>query len=206
MKKYFTILLVLAAFTSISFAQMQFGLKAGANISNLIGDDAIDTETKTGFAAGVFFMYQFSTMFAIQPEIYYTMKGATEKQSISGVTVDFTYTLDYIEIPLLLKLLIPIQGSSINPAIFAGPAIGINTTAKFKAEAQGQTLEEDLEDVKSTDIGLVVGAGIGFPVGENELGFDLRYILGLTTIDDSADEFDIKNSVVNFNVYFGFSL
>ena len=116
-------------------------------------------------------------------------------------------SLDYIEIPLLLKLLIPIQGSSINPAIFAGPAVGINTNAKGKVESQGQSTEIDLkDDIKSTDVGLVVGAGIGFPVGKNELGFDLRYILGLTTIDDSADEFDIKNSVVNFNVYFGFSL
>jgi hypothetical protein len=206
MKKYFTLLLILAAFTSFSLAQMQIGPKAGLNIANLSGEDVEDTDTKTGFAGGVFFMYQFSNMFAIQPEAYYTMKGATQKLSIEGVTVDITGTLDYIEVPLLLKLLIPIQGSSVHPAIFAGPSVGFNITAKEKYEAQGESYEIDYEDVKSTEFGMVFGGGVGFPVGKNELGFDVRYILGLTTVDDSAEAADVKNNVINFNVYFGFSL
>ena len=206
MKKLFTVLLVFAAFTSISLAQMQIGPKAGLNIANLSGDDVEDTDSKTGFSGGVFFMYKLSNMFAIQPEAYYTMKGATEKLDFEGVTVDVTYSFDYIEIPLLFKLLIPIENSSINPAIFAGPFVGFNTTAKVKAEAEGQSEEQDLEDVKSTEFGLAFGGGLGFPVGTNELGFDVRYILGLSTLDDSADEADIKNSVINFNIYFGFSL
>jgi len=206
MKKFFTFLLVFVAFTSFSLAQMQIGPKAGLNISNITGDDIENADSKTGFAGGVFFMYKFSNMFAIQPEAYYTMKGATQKETFEGETIDFTYSLNYIEVPLLLKLLIPIEGSLINPAIFAGPAIGFKSTAKVKAEFQGQSSEEDIEDVKSTDFGLVFGGGLGFPVGKNELGFDVRYILGLSTIDDSADEADVKNSVFNVNVYFGFSL
>jgi hypothetical protein len=206
MKKYFILLLVITAFTSLSLAQIQIGPKAGLNIANLSGDDVEDTDSKTGFAGGVFFMYKFSDMFAIQPEAYYSMKGATQKETFEGTTVDFTFTLDYIEVPLLFKLLIPIQGSSINPAIFAGPAVGFKTTSKVKIEAGGESYEEDVEDVKSTDFGLVFGGGLGFPVGGNELGFDVRYILGLATIDDSAEAADVKNGVINFNVYFGFSL
>jgi hypothetical protein len=206
MKKCLILLFILTAFTSLSLAQMQIGPKAGLNLANLTGDDIENADSKTGFAGGVFFMYKFSNMFAIQPEAYYSMKGASEKLDFEGVTVDITYTLDYIEVPLLFKLLIPIEGSSINPAIFAGPAIGFKSTAKVKAEAQGQSAEQDMEDIKSTDFGLVFGGGLGFPVGTNELGFDVRYILGLSTIDDSAEEADVKNSVINFNVYFGFSL
>ena len=206
MKKFFTLLFVLTVFSMISFAQMQAGLKAGVNISNLSGDDAGSPDSKTGFAFGGFFMYQFSPMFAIQPEAYYTMKGATEKMDFSGTTVDLTYTLDYIEIPVLFKFLIPIQGSGVRPAIFAGPFLGINTTAKVKAEFDGQSQEEDLTDTKSTEFGLQFGGGIGFPVGKGELGVDLRYILGLSTIDDSADEADVKNNVININLYYGFSL
>ena len=206
MKKLFTVLFIFVAFTSISLAQMQIGPKAGLNLANLNGDDVEDTDSKTGFCGGLFFMYKFSEMFGIQPEAYYTMKGATEKLDFEGTTVDITYTFDYIEVPILLKLLIPIQNSSINPAIFAGPFVGFNTTAKVKAEAEGQSAEEDLEDVKSTEFGLAFGGGIGFPIGKNELGFDIRYVLGLSTLDDSAEEADVKNSVINFNVYFGFSL
>jgi len=190
----------------MSFAQMQAGLKAGVNISNLSGDDAGSPDSKTGFAFGGFFMYQFSPMFAIQPEAYYTMKGATDKMDFQGTTVDLTYTLDYIEIPVLFKFLIPIQGSGVKPAIFAGPFLGINTTAKVKAEFDGQSQEDDLTDTKSTEFGLQFGGGIGFPVGKGELGVDIRYILGLSTIDDSAEEADVKNNVININLYYGFSL
>jgi hypothetical protein len=206
MKKLFTIFFIIAAFTSLSLAQMQIGPKAGLNLANLSGDDIEDTDSKTGFAGGVFFMYKFSDMFAIQPEAYYSMKGATDKFDYEGGTIDVTYSFDYIEVPLLLKLLIPITNSSINPAIFAGPFVGFNTTAKAKAEADGQSEEQDVEDFKSTEFGLAFGGGLGFPVGTNELGFDVRYILGLSTLDDSEEEADVKNSVINFNVYFGFSL
>ena len=206
MKKLFTVLFALLAFTSLSFAQMQIGPKAGLNISNIHGDDAGSPDSKTGFGGGFFFMYQFSNMFAVQPEVYYSMKGAKEKEDIEGETADFTVSLDYIEVPLLLKLIIPIQGSSVHPAVFAGPAVGFNTTAKGKIEYAGESYEEDLENIKSTEFSLVFGGGVGFPVGNNELGFDVRYNLGLTTIDDSADAADVKNNVINFNVYFGFSL
>ncbi|HEX9251119.1 MAG TPA: porin family protein, partial [Ignavibacteriaceae bacterium] len=160
----------------------------------------------TGFAGGLFFMYQFSDMFAIQPEAYYTMKGATDNGTIEGYSYDAEMKLDYIEVPLLLKFLIPIKDSGVKPAIFAGPSIGFNMSAKTKVEAGGQTFEQDMEDVASTDFGLVFGGGVGFPVGNGELGLDIRYILGLSTIDDSAAKADVKNGVINFNLYYGFNL
>jgi len=207
MKKFFTLLFIVAAFTSISLAQMQLGLKAGLNIANIGGSDVDELvgqslDSKTTFAGGIFFMYQFSDMFAIQPEAYYSMKGATYSEG----GVDLTISLDYIEIPLLLKFIIPIKGSNIRPSIFAGPAIGFNTTHKMKVEYSGQSAEEDIPDTKSTDFSLAFGGGVGFPVGNGELGVDVRYILGLSTIDDSSDPWDVKNNVINFNLYYGFSL
>ena len=207
MKKLLILFSILFLFSVMTFAQMQVGIKAGLNIANLGGSDADNLvgqslDSKTGFSGGVFFTYQFNNMFAIQPEAYYSMKGAT--YSISGANL--TVSLDYIEIPVLLKLIIPVEGSNIKPSIFAGPAIGFNTTHKMKVEYSGQTLEEDIQDTKSTDFSLAFGGGIGFMVGKNELGVDVRYILGLSTIDNSSDPWDIKNNVININAYFGFSL
>lgn len=207
MKKYLILALIFTALTSVSFGQgMQLGLKAGVNFSNLVGDDIEGAESKTGFVGGLFFMYQFNKLFAIQPEAYYTMKGATDEQVILGETADLTISLDYIEIPILFKVLIPIENSPIRPSVFVGPYVGFNSTAKAKLEYMGDSQEEDIEDVKSTDFGLVFGAGLGFPVGTNEVGVDFRYGLGLTTLDDSAEEADVKNSVFNINAYFGFNL
>jgi len=210
MKKRVTVLIMLAAllFMTNGVAQMQIGPKAGLNIANLGGDDADELvgeslDSKTGLNLGIFFMYQFSNMFAIQPEAYYSMKGATYKEGGGELTI----TLDYIEVPLLLKLIIPVEGSNIRPSIFAGPAIGFNTTSKLKVEFDDESEEVDMkDDTKSTDFSLVFGGGLGFMVGNNELGFDIRYILGLSSIDDSSDEIDLKNTAFSFNVYFGFSL
>ncbi len=196
---------LLTLFITPLTAQMQIGPKAGLNIANVVGDDVevLNLDSKTGFNGGIFFMFQFGDLFAIQPEAYYSMKGATYKEDGGELTL----TLDYFEVPLLLKLIIPVEGSNIRPSIFAGPAIGFNTTAKVKVEFDGESEEVDLkDDTKSTDFSLVFGGGLGFMVGNNELGFDIRYILGLSSIDDSSDEVDLKNTAFSFNVYFGFSL
>ena len=193
---------LLTLFITPITAQMQIGPKAGLNIANVVGDDVevLNLDSKTGFNGGIFFMFQFGDLFAIQPEAYYTMKGAT----LSGENSDITFSLDYIEVPVLLKLIIPVGGSNIRPSVFAGPSVGFNTTAKIKSESAEQDVKED---IKSTDFGLVFGGGIGIMIGKNELGFDIRYILGLSLLDDtSSNADDIKNAVISFNMYFGFSL
>jgi len=187
--------------------KIQIGLKAGGNIANFTGDDATfmgqSLDSKFGFGGGIFSMFQFGNIFAIQPEVYYTMKGAT--LSYSGV--DITFTFDYIEVPLLLKVIIPVEGSNIRPSIVAGPVLSFNSTAEVKGEGNGQTATQDVsDDVQSTDFSLAFGGGVGFMLGNNELGFDIRYILGLKSWDDSIANDDVKNSVINFNVYFGFSV
>jgi hypothetical protein len=210
MKKYFTFLFIILAFTSFSFAQnMQIGPKVGLNIASIGGDDADQIldgqslDSKTGFTGGLFFMYQFSKMFAIQPEAYYTMKGATYSEN----GVDLTITLDYIEVPLLFKLIIPIEGSNLRPAIFAGPSIGFNMTAKSKVEYGGESEEDDFKDeTESTEFSLAFGGGLGYMIGKNELGIDVRYILGLNTFDKSSDPWDLKNNVLSIDAYFGFAL
>jgi hypothetical protein len=215
MKKFLIVFLVLFAFISVIQAQkMQIGPKAGLNIANVGGSDAdnlvdeeidISLDSRTGFAGGIFFMYQFNKMFAIQPEAYYTMKGATYSEDGGELTL----SLDYIEVPLLLKLFIPIEGSNVRPSVFAGPSVGFNTTSKVKAEYDGETiLDLDLKDeTTSTEFCLVFGGGLGFGVGNNEVGVEIRYILGLNSFDDAPeDPIDVTNNVLNFNAYFGFSL
>ncbi len=201
-----TLIVVLALFftplnAQVYIQQIQLGPKVGVNIAKFT-----DYDSKLGFAGGIFFQFQFSNLFAIQPEAYYTMKGATISDHRWG---DFSYLIDYLELPLLFKLTIPLEGSIIRPSVYAGPVISFNTTAEFKSEEIDRGLIEiwDISnDIQSTDFSLAFGGGIGFIVGNNELGFDVRYILGLKSVFDTSSEVDIKNSVINFNIYFGFSM
>jgi hypothetical protein len=208
-KQYLTFFFILLSLTSFSLAQhMQIGPKVGLNIATVTGDDAdnlfeTSLDSRTGFNAGLFFMYQFNNLFAIQPEAYYTMKGA----ATSFMGADITLKLDYVEIPVLFKVVIPTEGTSLRPSLFVGPALAFKSGAKIKGEYQGQSEEIDIDSVvTSTDFSLVFGAGLGFMIGNNELGVDIRYNLGLTTWDDSDDPFDVKNNVLSFNAYFGFTI
>ena len=214
MKKYIligcVIVLSILIIASPIFAQPKFGkgVKAGLNIANLGGSDVEGTDSRTALVFGVFVDVPLSPIFSIQPEVLYSMQGAKEKETDNGTTVDITYKLDYIQIPVLVKVNVPVQGSNVKPSVFAGPALGINTTAKAKGEGGGVSAEVDLKDlgmpVKSTDFSLVFGAGIGFGAGSMTIDFDARYWLGLSSIDDSAANADVKNKVIQFMASLGF--
>ena len=209
MRRFYKIFFLIFTLSSVSFTQTQIGVKTGINISNLsFSNNPFDS--KLGFSGGAFFKYQFSEMFALQSEIYYTMKGATDKFEFLDTTynmniVELAFSYNYLEVPVLVKLLIPIQDSFIKPTIFAGPFIGLNVTSKVKRIIYGESEENDVNDVRPIEFGLQFGGGIGFMFGRNELGADFRYIFSLISIIEGGRP-DIKNSVININAYFGFSL
>ncbi|MGC9336553.1 MAG: porin family protein [Candidatus Cloacimonadia bacterium] len=122
----------------------------------------------------------------MQPEIYYSMQGATKEVD----DIDCEWKYDYIQIADLVKFYIPIE-VSISPYLFLGPALGINVDAKLKMDGGDTAVETDSEDVKTFDFGLIFGARVD--VGP--VTVDARYNLGLMTTDNAEEELDVKNSV-----------
>lgn len=196
---------------NLSLAQkLTGGLKIGVNSANLHGEDVeefedfLNLKSKLGFCVGGFIAINLTEMFAIQPEVLFTQKGAKMKEEVFGETLKAWVNLSYLEIPVLAKLTIPTQ-SSVKPNLFAGPCFAIKMSGKVKAEYAGESDEEDIEDMKGTDFGLVIGAGVDFGLGAPGIGkftVDVRYTLGLTTISDFEDE-DVKNGVIS--LMFGIS-
>jgi len=178
------------------------GIKGGLNLARFSGDDAgDDQELLMGYCAGVFIAFNLGDTLAIQPEILYTVKGT--KLEAGGIifneTAKATTEISYLEIPLLLKLSMSTEGSII-PRLFVGPAAAVKLDAKAKFEYAGISEEEDIENIKDVDFGLVAGAG--FDIGV--LTVEARYTLGLVSINDTElEEIDIRNSV--FSVMAGFS-
>jgi hypothetical protein len=189
------------------------GLKIGVSSAKLHGDDVGDLEdllgedlkSRIGFSVGGFITFNISEMFAIQPEVLYTMKGLRFEEEIFGETLKVWMKLDYLEIPVLVKIIFPSPGG-VNPYLFAGPAVAIKVSGKVKAEFAGESDEEDIEDMKSTDFGLVIGAGVDFgfgALGKGTLSVDIRYSLGLSTISDFEGD-DVKNGAFSLMVGFSF--
>jgi len=228
------VVLGLLAFVGLSPLQTQAqevditpGIKGGVNFADLGGDDAEfflqlisggegsddSSETRTGIVAGGFALIDFDGPFALQPEVLYVQKGTKVEgeleDPILGETVSFSSTikLDYIEVPILAKFQIPLEGN-IAPNIFAGPAVAFNINAEVEAEAGGESNTTDLSDlgveVSTADFGLQVGAGVDFDIGSGRtIMLDARYEFGLSSIPSEGDA-DITNQGIRITAGFGF--
>jgi len=203
---------------------IKLGVKGGLNIANIGGSEAdslafllfdadVPKKSNAGFVAGAFAEFMIGNMFAIQPEVLYSKKGVKFEESGAEVKIK----VDYIEIPVLLKINIPIEGSKVHPNVYAGPAVAIKSSCKLSGSAASVSVDVDCEGqdivdltgfeilVKSTDFGLVFGGGVSFDVGGADVGVDVRYTLGLSTIDDDPDPYDFKNQVISIMGTVGFS-
>ena len=175
---------------SILRADVQFGFRLGGNSAKLTGDDLKDFEatvkSKVGFVGGVFVAFNLGKMLTIEPEILYTMKGGTVEGEYGE-----KISADYLEIPLLIKVKLPLPG--IKPVVFVGPAVGFKLKEKYELNGEEIPLEEKI--LKNNDYGAIFGAGVD--IGRHFM-IDVRYSLGLqkiiTAIEDDTLP-DIKNGV-----------
>ena len=187
-------IVLLAGFTIATSANAQslrLGLKAGANFANVNGDGTkgANTSTLVGFNGGAFVGIGLSDNFFIQPELVYSGQGFKEPVNSGGTTYSATQTLNYFNIPVLLKYQLPV-----GVYFQTGPQIGILMSASAKAEGSSGT---DKQYFKSTDFSWAVGAG--FQIPSTQLGIDLRYNIGLSNIannsSSSGSSATVKNGV-----------
>ncbi|MDD4492681.1 MAG: porin family protein, partial [Bacteroidales bacterium] len=84
--------------------KLSFGVKAGVNLSNVYDSqgEQFNADSKLGLAAGVFVALPLGKYFGIQPEILFSQKGYKGSGSLLGSDYSFSYTSNYIDVPLLL--------------------------------------------------------------------------------------------------------
>ncbi|GAA4507754.1 porin family protein [Hymenobacter ginsengisoli] len=176
------LLLLLAVVLCVSItAQAQYrgrggnvslGIKAGASLTNFVGADAKDGSghdfnNRFGFHAGIFANIGFAKLFAFQPELLYSQKGA----KINGA--DAGYRLHYIDVPLAFHV-------NTDGFFFeAGPQVGFLVAAKYET---GSTSIDAKPSYKSVDFGYLAGLGYQLKHG---LGVGLRYNGAFTNFPNS---------------------
>jgi len=208
MKKIILNLLIIVIAIPV-FAQMQFGVKVGANISNIIGDhnqninsneysqDGIQYTTKIGYNGGVFITVPIKGKFSLQPELIYSSQGARFKildVDVSGNILNEGtghLNLSYVQVPLLAKFTFHHKFY-----VQTGPQIGLLVSAKeYNTGEQSYHVESSFQ---SADIAW--GIGIGY-TSLSGTGFDLRYNLGLNSIDKNSSDFNDHNSNLQLGVF-----
>jgi hypothetical protein len=237
MKKFITIaaliLGVLFIFSATSgFAQYAyFGVKGGINLSLNYGEntdpeywwDPSDKKPKIGAVGGVYSTIVLAKIFAIQPELLFTMQGIKWAYEESAIDYEdaLILKLNYIQLPVLLKFYIPMKGN-VKINLFAGPYVAYNITSKYEAWAEqgGVSLGEmdgDIDDdwtwagnpieTRKFDYGVSFGLGVDFIVfSDKQLTVDARYSLGLANFftAEPADDPEMKNGTISAMVGIGF--
>jgi len=172
----------------------QFGVVGGANFATFTGSDASGATTRTGFYGGLSLTMGLGGSLFFQPQALYSMKGATA--SDSGVTGE--YKLDYIEVPLLLGLRVPLRGSNIRPYLVAGPTLAYLASCKVKASFGGISVEAKCSGsgsgTSNFDASLAVGGGVELPMGRGLLALSARFAMGITKPFEGTN---MRNSVIS---------
>lgn len=164
-------------------ANAQIGIRGGVNFANVTGD-VDNTDARTGLMVGVYTSFAVpGSPISIQPEVLYSQQGYKMDDPEFG---EATAKIDYIKVPVLAKFSFG-GGGMISPQIYAGPYIGFKANAK--AEVDGE--EQDIENIKSTDFGVSVGADLFI---NSLFSLGARYSAGLTSIADEGGA-DVNNSV-----------
>jgi hypothetical protein len=194
---------------------MTFGIMGGPQFATLKEDpDPTEVEYgyKAGVLAGVFLAIPLTDVFSIEPQALFSQKGADVDGTGAKSSLDGSIRINYIEIPVLLKVRFPMSYSQVTPFLFAGPSFAFRVGCTARGEILTATGSEDCDkvgngtllDLKSTDVGLTGGGGIQFNAGGYPLRLDARYTWGLTDINDSGDAREIKNRAFAATIGIGF--
>ena len=209
------VLLVIAANAGFS-QQLVMGPKLGLNASRMGGVDAggfwqLD-QTSTGFSLGGYLSYTFGPYFSMQPEAYLTRRGGRGGDA-SGTG---SLILHYVEVPILAKVTLPTKSKFV-PYFLAGPSflfrVGCNVEMQSsegnkRGACDDWVFESPMGniavDAENHDVALVFGMGVDMPLGNGYLAVDIRYGIGLTSVDKSYLDTDLTNRALQFMVGYGF--
>ncbi|MEK6481779.1 porin family protein [Catalinimonas sp. 4WD22] len=150
-------------------AQITYGLKAGAMLSNTItldeGEiDFTNTDPKLSYLAGGFVLLSFSEKLSLQPELLYVNKGGGKLED-EGAFSDNSY-LHYLSLPIMLQY-----------EVVSKLKLGAGPEFSYLLDVG----ESERSGIKDLDI--AVNAGFSYALFQRWL-VDLRYSLGVYDISE----------------------
>ena len=186
-------------------AQIEYGIKAGPNLSKYIGDLLLDDEYnyRFGFYVGGFTNFNINEKFKIQAELLFAQQGTNlvtkdveiiESQDKSPIFGDFKTKI--VESTLLIPVLAQFYVNE-NIYLEAGPQFGyiVNRDEEITESPTGDPIfnnEADF-DYDKFDFGFSIGSGYEL---NDKVTINLRYYFGLIERDFS----EYKSSVFNLGV------
>jgi len=196
--------------TQTSFAQVQIGIRGGANWGfaskpEYLGSLTPNFHSSIGPTGALFLDIPLSERVSFRPEVAYVQKGVAIKQgfdlNLGGFTLPLGATIAYqsqhIEIPLLFK--VNLTDGAVQPYLIAGPAVSYAFDGRIRTRASALVTTRPFDvDVNyggmlsRWDVGAVGGLGLSMDAGAGKFFIEGRYTQGFTR--------QVQVPVVNVNV------
>lgn len=188
------------------------GVQVGPSVSNTAiksssGDQTIDTTSRTGLSGGVLVELPVSGFFSIQPELNYIPRGFQMSDSVFDA--NFSFNMNYIELPLLLKG--NLRGKSTVLSFLAGPSVSylvsnsyeltVNDSLLGTSHESGSLNSKNFNTLNfGVDFGLSMGVNVSDAVMMTVGG---RFYLSMTDAlkDEGSSGISSKNN--GFQVLLG---
>ncbi len=205
-RNWFCFFMLLFGFSHEMQAQLKvdWGPKAGVNVSRFRGDFEFEgmARPKFGFTAGGFLNVRSTKKknFQFEADILFTIRGNSSEylNLTTGAQESKTYTLGYLEFPLLFKYMFNMGGTS-RPYIMAGPTYSGMMFARQQAE--GQQSEDVLSYNALDDFGLTIGSGFTWFFLNRWYFIDIRYFHGFINISENLNKnLDPYDDRIKFDV------
>jgi hypothetical protein len=173
------------------------GVIGGPGLTNITADDD-DFETvsnnRVGYSLGLQFGLDFNEFFGLAPELLFSRRGWETSGEAFGIEFDSDYMLSYLELPLLLRIGIPLDGALV-PKVLIGPHGSLFLDGERDGEAGGPFVngtgpsDIDPSDVNDWQFGVTAAAGIDFNLeGSGVLTTDIRFVRNFTGTFDVGDD------------------
>lgn len=183
---------VCAGLAFIGFAaeaqSISVGVYGGVNVSTAETTGGGTNSEHYGPIAGAAFEVGLMQTLAFRAEAQYVQRGGTLQLTTSSSSTPITtqYTLDYLEIPINVRLNLN-QGS---PTFYAYGGTTLGTLLAATADRDGQTNQDVKNSFETMTISLDIGGGVDLALSEAvHLRGDLRYNYALTDEARQQQEF-----------------
>lgn len=197
-KLKFSILVVaMLVVATVAHAQVDLGIKAGVNMSNVYGDNVKNDNVKIGFNVGIAADYGFSYSTSLQTGLFLSTKGYERKVS----DTEYSVNMMYLQLPLHLAYKIDVTPGT-RVVLHAGPyaAYGISGKRSLKSGNYEIDLPVKVFDGQFKPFDFGAGLGVGAEFGQFLV--DLGWDMGLIDISKTSNKKKTQNAYLSVGYKF----
>lgn len=151
------------------------------------------TNVRLDLHAGAYAVVPLTAVLAVQPELLFVRKGGHLSRVGRELYASEQYRLSYLQVHLLARRSFSVPGPLSLHAV-AGPSVAVATGGVVRRDLRTRIAVVDQQIallahglVRRWDAGLLLGVGVGYPVGAGStVGLDLRYNAGVRRIFTEA--------------------